>query len=434
MKILILGAGKIGSVVAWDLAQRTEVEKIGIVDPNRNALKKAMSWIDSEKLVIHSIDILAQKSEIRRLMQTYDVGILTLPNRQASYSGIEAAIDARMSIVDILEEYHRRPDKCEIEGLEISSDLSLDEYGEWLHEKATKNKVTILDGMGFEPGLSNVTTGAAIRKLDKARSAIVRVGGIPSKETADLHPLKYVITWAFGHVLREYMVKVNILRNGAIAEVDASSDRESFRFTQLGRDEELEAAITPGMPSFVYTRKELDNFVAKTIRWPGHWQGIETLKQCGLLDLVPVEFDGKLTETIKASISIPPRDFVAKVLEPKLRQLDGDTDSCVMWNTIVGSLDGCEVRFDQYMWDEADPRTQISSMARVTGFTAASAAVMLGSGKITEVGIVAPEDAVYGENYDRLITELKDRNIEIMETVSQYFEQKIQAVPIQVYG
>jgi saccharopine dehydrogenase-like NADP-dependent oxidoreductase len=105
-----------------------------------------------------------------------------------------------------------------------------------------------------------------------------------------------------------------------------------------------------------------------------------------------------------------------------------------MWNTIVGSLDGCEVRFDQYMWDEADPRTQISSMARVTGFTAASAAVMLGSRKIKEVGIVAPEDGVYGENYDRLITELKDRNIEIMETVSQYFEPKIQVAPVQVYS
>jgi lysine 6-dehydrogenase len=190
------------------------------------------------------------------------------------------------------------------------------------------------------------------------------------------------------------------------------------------------------MPSFVYTRKELDHFVAKTIRWPGHWQGIETLKQCGLLDLTPVEFGGKLTETINASISIPPRDFVAKVLEPKLRQQDGDTDSCVMWNTVFGTINGCETRIDQYMWDDADPQNQISSMARVTGFTAASAAVMLGSGKITEVGIVAPEDGVHGENYDRLIAELKDRRIEIMETESHYLEQKPQTapVPVQVYG
>lgn len=427
MKILIVGAGKIGSVVAWDLAKRIEVEKIGIVDINRDALQKAKVWIANEKLATHSIDILGQKSESRQLMQSYDVGVITLPSRRTSYSAIEAAIDAGMGIVDILEEYHRRPDKVEIEGLEISSNLSLDEYGEQLHEKATKSRVTILDGMGFEPGLSNVTTGAAIRKLDKAKSAIVRVGGIPSKETAVRHPLKYVITWAFGHVLREYMVKVNILQNGMIVEVDASSDRESFRFNQLGRDEDLEAAITPGMPSFVYTRKELDNFVSKTIRWPGHWQDIETLKQCGLLDLTPVEFNGKLTETIKAAVSIPPRDFVAKVLEPKLRQLDGDTDSCVMWNTVTGSLNGREARIDYYMWDEADKQNQISSMARVTAFTAASSAVMLGAGKIKEVGIVAPEDGIYGENYDRLIAELKDRNIEIMETAPQYIEQKIQA-------
>jgi len=267
-----------------------------------------------------------------------------------------------------------------------------------------------------------VTTGAAIRKLDKAKSAIVRVGGIPSKETANRHPLKYVITWAFGHVLREYMVKVSVLRNGSVIEVDASSERESFQFSELGRSEELEAAITPGMPSFVYTRKDLESFVAKTIRWPGHWQGIETLKECGLLDITPVAIKGNLTETISATLSIPPRDFVATVLEPKLRQLDGDIDSCIMWNTVIGSLDGRDVRIDYYMWDEADTKNHISAMARVTGFTAASTATMLGHRKIKETGIVAPEDAIHGEVYEGLLQELRDRNIEILETKPEFVQ------------
>ena len=177
MKILIVGAGKIGSVAAWDLAKRADVQKIGLLDSRPDALGGAKAWISSEKLVTHTLDIVGQKTEAYQLMQGYDVGVITLPSRRASYSAIEAAIDAGLSMVDILEEYHRRPDKVEVEGLEISRNLSLDEYGERLHEKAISNRVTILDGMGFEPGLSNVTTGAAIRKLDKAKSAIVRVGG-----------------------------------------------------------------------------------------------------------------------------------------------------------------------------------------------------------------------------------------------------------------
>ena len=36
--------------------------------------------------------------------------------------------------------------------------------------------------MGFAPGLSNITLGDGIRKLDRADVAIARVGGIPAKE------------------------------------------------------------------------------------------------------------------------------------------------------------------------------------------------------------------------------------------------------------
>ncbi len=424
MKVLVLGAGKIGSAVAWDLVKRPEVQLVGIVDNNPEALRRSTAWVNNKKIALHDLDVSGSKSETRQLMQSYDVGIITLPTRRASYSAIETAIDAKIDVVDILEEYHRRPDRLETEGLEISDGMSLDEYGEWLHNKAVKYRVTVLDGMGFEPGLSNVTTGAGIRKMDKAKTAIVRVGGIPSKETAGRHPLKYVITWAFGHVLREYMVKVNVLQGGKVIEVNAASGRESFRFTQLGRDEELEAAITPGMPSFVYTRGDLDSFVAKTIRWPGHWQGIETLIECGLLDLSPVEIKGNLSGTVKAVISIPPREFVINVLEPKLRQLDGDADSCVMWNTVTGELNGREARIDYYMWDEADVQNRISSMARVTGFTAASAAVLLGTGKIKQEGIVAPEDGIFGEAYEILLAELQERNVRILETAPQYLDGK----------
>ena len=163
--------------------------------------------------------------------------------------------------------------------------------------------------MGFAPGLSNITLGEGIRKVN-AFSAVARVGGILSKESAVRHPLKYMITWSFSHVLREYMVKVRIIKDGMITEVDATSGRESFRFRACGMDEVLECAITPGMLSFLYTMPQLKNFTEKTIRWPGHWQSIDTLKECGILDLDPFEFKGTI---------IRPRDFFLSLVEPKLR-------------------------------------------------------------------------------------------------------------------
>jgi lysine 6-dehydrogenase len=125
--------------------------------------------------------------------------------------------------------------------------------------------VTFLDGMGFAPGISNITLAEGIRKLDKAESAIARVGGIPTKEAAGRHPLKYMITWALEHVLREYVVRVKVIRNGEIVEVDAASDLEGFRFSEFGQDEALECAITPGMLSFIFTRPGLYEFVESIV-------------------------------------------------------------------------------------------------------------------------------------------------------------------------
>lgn len=96
------------------------------------------------------------------------------------------------------------------------------------------------------------------------------------------------VAWAFEHVLREYMVKVDVVKNGNIVEANAMDDLEKFRFNQLGKDEELACAVTPGMPSFLYTRPQLKECAEKTIRWPGHWEGAGVLKECGMLDSIPI--------------------------------------------------------------------------------------------------------------------------------------------------
>ncbi|NIS37650.1 saccharopine dehydrogenase, partial [Candidatus Saccharibacteria bacterium] len=251
-----------------DLVKDDSVEAVGLIGRRKEALEKIRNWVNSEKIILHAQDILNQDETIK-IMKQYDVGVIALPDRKTSYKVFEAAIEARLHIVDMLEEYHRHPDKYELEGLEFPKNMSLDDYGEWLHTKARDNDITILDGIGFAPGLSNITLGEAIRKMDQAESAIARVGGIPSKEAAQKHPLKYMNTWAFWHVLREYMVKLNIIKDGKVVEVDATTDREHFLFNKLGRNEELECAVTPGMPSFIYTRPQLREFAEKTIRWPG---------------------------------------------------------------------------------------------------------------------------------------------------------------------
>ena len=386
-------------------SQDNEVETIGIVDRREDALKRVKKWINSDKIVMHILDI-EDKENTKKLMKQYDVGAVVLPNRRSSYKVVDTAINAGFNIVDILEEYHRRPDPYEIEGLEIPDGMPSNEYGEWLHKKAIENNVTFVDGIGFAPGLTNITLGEGIRKMDRAESAIARCGGIPAKKAAGKHPLKYMITWAFEYVLREYMVKVEVIKNGKIVEVSAMSDLEKFKFAKLGKNEELECAITSGMPSFLFTRSQLKECAEKTIRWPGHWEGIRTLKECGMLDLMPMEFKG---------MKIAPREFLLSVIEPKLKPLEGDTDVSVMWNTVTGMKNGQKMRIDYYMWEGMDIENGISSMGRVTAFSEAIAAVLVGKGEINKKGIVAPEDAIEGKIYEKFLEKLRKKGVNILE-------------------
>jgi lysine 6-dehydrogenase len=406
MKALVFGgSGKIGSAVAWDLARDKQVEAIGITGRRKNALEQTKEWISSDRVIPHVMDI-TDKANTIDLMKQYDVGVIAMPDRKTSYKVAHYAVEAGLNIVDMLEEYHRRPDAYETEGLELPDGMTLNEYGDWLHNTAIANGVTFVDGMGFAPGLSNVTVGQAIRKLDTVESAIARVGGIPAKDFAQKHPLRYMITWAFEHVLREYMISLNVIKNGQVVEVPAIGDRETFQFSKFDKNEELQCAVTPGMPSFIFTRPQLKEFAEKTVRWPGHWAGVDTLKDCGLLDIEPHDFKGT---------KIVPREFLLSLITPRLQPSEGETDVCVMYNTTVGTRDGRKVAIEHFMWDEADTKNGISSMMRATGYPVAITAKLLLEGLITEKGIVPPEDCVTGKVYDRFMKELEKRNINVLE-------------------
>jgi saccharopine dehydrogenase-like NADP-dependent oxidoreductase len=405
MKILVIGAaGKMGKAVSWYLGKDPQVAKVGLLDAQESALKAIAA--DTDKFNVHIVNI-EDCAKLQAVMKEYDAGIVVLPNRRLSYLVMEAAIAARLNLVDILEEYHRCPDEYEIEGLLVPAGMTIREYGEDLHQRALKNDVLILDGMGFAPGLSNLTTEHGIGLLDKVKTAVARVGGIPNSDAACRHPLCYMTTWSIEHVLREYNVKTCMIKDGKVVEVQALSDMECFKFEALGRTEDLECAVTPGMPSFIYTHPELQYFAEKTVRWPGHYSGIRTLIETGMLSQEPVETKwGR----------IAPRDFVLGILNPKLAPLPEDKDACVMYNTVTGEKNGKPAKVEYFMWDEA--QNGFTGMQRVTGFPAAIGGKLVAGKKINLTGVRAPEECIKGENYQCMLDELKLRDIQINEKVS----------------
>jgi saccharopine dehydrogenase-like NADP-dependent oxidoreductase len=409
MKALVIGAaGKMGRAVVHHLARDPEVSEIGLLDVQEEKLKSMARGDRIGKLRIYTLDVDDRKN-LEEIMKQYEVGVVTLPNRKVSYQVMETAIEAGLHLVDMLEEYHRKPDKYETEGFEIPRDFNThDAYGEWLHERAIAQGVLVLDGMGFAPGLSNITSAHGVRILDRAESVIARVGGIPNIECSEKHPLRYMTTWSLEHVLREYSVKTQILRDREVVEVQALTDMEKFRFRKFDIDVDLECAVTPGMPSFIYTHPHLEQFAEKTVRWPGHYDGIRTLIDCGLFEETPMEFDGA---------RISPREFLLKMIDPRLVPCKGDGDVCVMYNTIIGEKNGRPHKVEYFMWEEAN--AEFSAMARVTGFPAAIGAKMIGTGKIALRGIRAPEECFIGDNYQDFLNELKACDIHVAEDLER---------------
>ncbi|HSB02778.1 MAG TPA: saccharopine dehydrogenase C-terminal domain-containing protein [Anaerolineales bacterium] len=407
MNVLVIGAaGKMGKVVVSYFVNDPSVETLGLLDAKASVLQSLTKGNPSGKFKLHPVDV-THTDELKEVMGQYDVGVATLPNRMLSYKVMETAIEARLDLVDILEEYHRRPDNYQTEGFIVPPGCKDSaEYGEQLHEKAIRNDVLVLDGMGFAPGLSNITTAHGMSLLDSAETAVARVGGIPNIDCCAKHPLRYMTTWSLEHVLREYSIKTQIIKDGKYTEVHALYDEEAFEFDEFGIDEKLECAVTPGMPSFIYTHPELQYFAEKTVRWPGHYQGVRTLIECGLFDETPVDFEG---------VKISPRKFLLSIINPLLVPQEGDGDVCVMYNTITGRKNNIPHQVEYFMWEKADH--EFSAMARVTSFPAAIGAKLVALGKVDLKGIRAPEECIVGENYKWFLEELEKRDICIREKV-----------------
>ena len=408
MKVLAIGAaGKMGKAVVSYFANDPAIETLGLLDAQESVLQALTKGNGTAKLELHPVDV-NDRDALKQVMGQYDVGVVTLPNRRLSYQVMEAAIEARLNLVDILEEYHRRPDNYQTEGFIIPPEYQDSaEYGERLHEKAVRNDVLILDGMGFAPGLSNITTAHGIDLLDHVETAVARVGGIPNIECCAKHPLRYMTTWSLEHVLREYTIKTQILKDGKYTEVHALYDEEAFKFNEFGMDEKLECAVTPGMPSFIYTHPELQYFAEKTVRWPGHYQGVRTLIECGLFDEKPIDFNG---------VKISPREYLLKIINPLLVPQEGDGDVCVMYNTVTGLKNNSPHKVEYFMWEKAD--AEFSAMARVTSFPAAIGAKLIALGKVNLTGVRAPEECILGANYTWFLEELEKKNICIKEKLN----------------
>jgi len=371
MKIAVLGAGMVGRAIALDLADQYAVTSFDLHTDQLDTLRKRNPAIQTKQANLR------ETANYSDWLAPFDLVVTAVPGMMG-YACLEAVIKSGKNVVDI---------------------SFFPEDVLQLNELAKQMDVTVITDCGVAPGMSNLILGRynATMKID---SFACYVGGLP------LHPRPpffYKAPFSPIDVIQEYIRPARLLENGRIVTKPAMTDREMLDFGKAGQ---LEAFNTDGLRSLLFTMGHIPELKEKTLRYPGHLDLIIALEQSGFLSETPVQINDTLISPLDLSSQLLLREW----------KLEPDEEEFTVMKVILQG-DGQTITYDLY--DQYDPATQTSSMARTTGYTCTAAVNLITRGLFAEKGVFPPE--LIGHRIDcfnYVLEYLAERNVNWKLSVS----------------
>jgi lysine 6-dehydrogenase len=379
MKMLVLGAGLQGSACAFDLLQQPDVEEVRLADLHADKLPEFLHGYTPPRLIPTPLDVRDWEA-VQALMREADAVMCALPY----YLNLEMA---------------RHAVHCGTHFSDLGGNTEIVFQQKELDEVARGKNVSVIPDCGLAPGMVNILAEYGIAQLDSVESVKILVGGLPQHPEP---PLNYQIVYSLEGVLDYYTTLSWVLRNGRRTQVKALSERERVQFANpVG---ELEAFHTAGGLSTMAFRYEgkIPSMEYKTLRYPGHAEIMEAIRELGFLDADAVDVKG---------LRVVPRDLAITVMAPRLRRPHG-RDLVALRVTVEGVKDGSRHRLGWELLDYYDQARDISAMMRTTGYSLAITGLMQARGQIAKQGVHTPDEAVPAEPY---IAELAHRGVKIRE-------------------
>jgi lysine 6-dehydrogenase len=373
LKVIVLGSGKIGSVIARDFSKTGA--KITLSDVDINRARKAAEKIGADSTIFDTSDY----DSMVKTISDFDLVLGALPG-DYGFKALEACVEARKSAVDVSF---------------TPEDPSV------LSKKAMNAGITIIPDCGVAPGLSNLLVGYGASKLDKVEEAKIMVGGIPE---SPVPPLGYTVTWSADGLIDEYVREVSIVKDGRLVQTPALSGLENIQFPEVGT---LEAFYTDGLRTLVKSFPGVENLYEKTLRYPGHVEKVKLLRELGFFSEEPVMVQG---------MEVNPKLVSARIFERSLTKPEIG-DLLAMMIEVSGEKDGEKKGYRYTVLEYPDRETGVSAMARTTAYTASIVAGVLVDGGVKKKGVVPMEKL--GSDHEfvgKVFDELGKRDIEIKET------------------
>lgn len=380
MKVVILGAGRVGQAIARDLATSARFD-LTVADVSQAALERlqGVPGLRTERAD------LAAPGEISRLLAGCELAVGAVPGPMG-YATLGRIIETGVKVVDI----------------------SFFEESPWpLDAIARERGVTAVMDCGVAPGCSNLILGRALASWERVDAFRCYVGGLP---VARHWPYQYKAGFSPIDVIAEYTRPARLVEGDEVVVRPALTEVEALDFAGVGT---VEAFNTDGLRSLIETSK-VPEMVEKTLRYPGHCEQMAMLRDTGFFDEAPVTVGG---------VEVRPIDLTAELLIPAWHMEEGDEDLTVMRVEVEGVVEGEKILRRWEMLDRYDRGTGTTSMARTTGYTCTAMVHALAEGLFAEPGLSPPE--IVGRDarcYDFVFDYLAERGIRF-EVTEETFER-----------
>jgi len=399
MKILVVGIGFQGAVIATELVKSPEVSEVRLSDIDLGKAERVAERLKSEKVSTQSVD--ANKLEdLLRAAKGMDVVVnATVPifNLKIMNAALRSGAcyqDLALGSPPPFEEA-------------LSSELGLS-------DKFKDAGLTALINTGTSPGITNIVAKYAADKLDQVNEIRMRwFGSMESKE--------YISLWSPETMWLDMGLKPLVYENGELKKVAPFSGEEEYKFPdpiglQTVVHHHHEDVITlsrfiKGVKYVDFKAGGPDNVVAKAII------------QLGLLNDKPIKVKGVEVAPIDVLISLTPPTLPLEEMEKKIKAGIMVDEREYFAEEVSGYRGGKEVRFI-FNWcsnlHEAQRRIPgATALSYITAIPAAILAKMLGKGEVKTTGVIPPE-CLESEVIGRFLAELAEKGIVIHERVERH--------------
>lgn len=381
-KVMVLGNGLVGSVMALDLAADDNYE-VTVCDFNKERLKSTAEKSNGRIITKYDVDFASPQS-ITDSVKGQDLVIGAVPG-SLGFQMLGAVIRAGVNISDI--------------------SFMGEDYRKW-DAMAKEFGVTSFEDVGVAPGSSSILIGYACNMLDKVEDVTYYVTGLP---TEPKEPYNYKLVFSPDDLIEEYVRPARMKKNGEIIEIPALSGCKMMEFDIPGlKLPEMEGFFTDGSRTLLDTIPS-PNVTEYTLRYPGTAARMEFLREIGMFDLDPVDVNGVKTR---------PRDMFAALAYPAMELGQKENEFTFYYIEVTGVKNSKRIQYQFSLYDERDMKTFYPSMSRTTGFTCVIVGRLIAEGMLNMPGVNPPE--AIGKNHkavERFIEEMKKRNVLIQQNV-----------------